>query len=99
MKPKEISCIHAEGYAAGELKHGPIALIDETLRVVVIAPQGAAFEKTVSNMQEVSACGGKIILIAGPHCVKAAGVERWCPCACPRRRRSLRRSSTRFPCS
>ena len=63
LKLKEISYIHAEGYAAGELKHGPIALIDETMPVVVIAPYDRVFEKTVSNMQEVAARGGKIILM------------------------------------
>ncbi len=63
LKLKEISYIHAEGYAAGELKHGPIALIDENMPVVVIAPHDAVFEKTVSNMQEVAARGGNIILM------------------------------------
>ncbi len=63
LKLKEISYIHAEGYAAGELKHGPIALIDESMPVIVIAPYDRWFEKTVSNMQEVAARGGKIILI------------------------------------
>jgi len=63
LKLKEISYIHAEGYAAGELKHGPIALIDEHMPVVVIAPYDQVFEKTVSNMQEVAARGGKIILM------------------------------------
>ena len=63
LKLKEISYIHAEGYAAGELKHGPIALIDETMPVVVIAPFDRVFEKTVSNMQEVAARGGNIILM------------------------------------
>ena len=63
LKLKEISYIHAEGYAAGELKHGPIALIDENMPVIVIAPHDRIFEKTVSNMQEVAARGGKIILI------------------------------------
>ncbi len=63
LKLKEISYIHAEGYAAGELKHGPIALIDENMPVVVIAPYDRVFEKTVSNMQEVAARGGKIILM------------------------------------
>jgi glucosamine--fructose-6-phosphate aminotransferase (isomerizing) len=66
LKLKEISYIHAEGYAAGELKHGPIALIDETMPVVVIAPHDRVFEKTVSNMQEVAARGGRIILITDP---------------------------------
>ena len=63
LKLKEISYIHAEGYAAGELKHGPIALIDEKMPVVVIAPHDAVFEKTMSNMQEVAARGGRIILL------------------------------------
>jgi glucosamine--fructose-6-phosphate aminotransferase (isomerizing) len=63
LKLKEISYIHAEGYAAGELKHGPIALIDEEMPVVVIAPYDLVFEKTVSNMQEVAARGGQIILM------------------------------------
>ena len=64
LKLKEISYIHAEGYAAGELKHGPIALIDENVPVIVVAPEDDLFEKTVSNMQEVAARGGKIILIS-----------------------------------
>ena len=63
LKLKEISYIHAEGYAAGELKHGPIALIDEGTPVVVVAPHDALFEKTLSNMQEVRARGGALILI------------------------------------
>jgi glucosamine--fructose-6-phosphate aminotransferase (isomerizing) len=70
LKLKEISYIHAEGYAAGELKHGPIALIDENVPVIVIAPHDDLFEKTVSNMEEVAARGGKIVLItddAGEH--------------------------------
>jgi glucosamine--fructose-6-phosphate aminotransferase (isomerizing) len=64
LKLKEISYIHAEGYAAGELKHGPIALIDENVPVIVVAPEDELFEKTVSNVQEVAARGGKIILIS-----------------------------------
>jgi glucosamine--fructose-6-phosphate aminotransferase (isomerizing) len=63
LKVKELSYIHAEGYAAGELKHGPIALVDDTVPVVVIAPHDHVFEKTVSNMEEVAARGGRIILI------------------------------------
>jgi glucosamine--fructose-6-phosphate aminotransferase (isomerizing) len=63
LKLKEISYIHAEGYAAGELKHGPIALIDESMPVIVTAPHDQVFEKTVSNMQEVAARGGRIILL------------------------------------
>ncbi len=63
LKLKEISYIHAEGYAAGELKHGPIALIDENVPVIVIAPRDDLYEKTVSNMEEVAARGGKIVLL------------------------------------
>jgi len=63
LKLKELSYIHAEGYAAGELKHGPIALVDESMPVVVIAPSDRWFDKTVSNMQEVAARGGRILLI------------------------------------
>jgi glutamine---fructose-6-phosphate transaminase (isomerizing) len=67
LKLKEISYIHAEGYAAGELKHGPIALIDESMPVIIIAPHDRVFEKTVSNMQEVVARQGRIILITDPQ--------------------------------
>jgi glucosamine--fructose-6-phosphate aminotransferase (isomerizing) len=74
LKLKEISYIHAEGYAAGELKHGPIALIDEETPVVVVAPHDGLFEKTLSNMQEVAARGGKIILITDAAGAAAAGV-------------------------
>jgi glucosamine--fructose-6-phosphate aminotransferase (isomerizing) len=73
LKLKEISYIHAEGYAAGEMKHGPIALIDEHVPVIVIAPSGPLFEKTVSNMQEVQARGGKVVLISDYDGVAAAG--------------------------
>jgi glucosamine--fructose-6-phosphate aminotransferase (isomerizing) len=75
LKLKEISYIHAEGYAAGELKHGPIALIDETMPVIVIAPFDRVFEKTVSNMQEVAARGGRIILVTDPQGAKEATIE------------------------
>lgn len=75
LKLKELSYIHAEGYAAGELKHGPIALIDETMPVLVIAPTDSAFEKTVSNMQEVAARGGRIILITDQEGSQASGLE------------------------
>src|ERR1700728_1350202 len=74
LKLKEISYIHAEGYAAGELKHGPIALIDESMPVVVIAPYDRVFEKTVSNMQEVAARGGRLILVTDAK--GAAAAER-----------------------
>jgi glucosamine--fructose-6-phosphate aminotransferase (isomerizing) len=63
LKLKEISYIHAEGYAAGELKHGPIALVDENMPVIVIAPRDDLYEKTISNMEEVAARGGKIVLL------------------------------------
>ncbi|WP_448586036.1 glutamine--fructose-6-phosphate transaminase (isomerizing) [Thermaurantiacus sp.] len=73
LKLKEISYIHAEGYAAGEMKHGPIALIDEAVPVIVLAPSGPLFEKTVSNMQEVRARGGKILLVSDSEGLEAAG--------------------------
>jgi len=63
LKLKELSYLHAEGYPAGEMKHGPLALIEEGLPVVVLAPKDKYFEKTISNMQEVIARGGKVILI------------------------------------
>ncbi|MGV1753109.1 glutamine--fructose-6-phosphate transaminase (isomerizing) [Agrobacterium sp. CG674] len=75
LKLKEISYIHAEGYAAGELKHGPIALIDENMPVIVIAPHDRFFEKTVSNMQEVAARGGKIIFITDEKGAAASKLE------------------------
>ena len=75
LKLKEISYIHAEGYAGGELKHGPIALIDETMPIIVIAPHDRVFEKTVSNMQEVAARGGRIILVTDPKGAREATVE------------------------
>jgi glucosamine--fructose-6-phosphate aminotransferase (isomerizing) len=75
LKLKEISYIHAEGYAAGELKHGPIALIDENMPVVVIAPYDRVFEKTVSNMQEVAARGGNIILMTDAKGAGEATIE------------------------
>ena len=73
LKLKEISYIHAEGYAAGEMKHGPIALIDDSVPVIVLAPSGPLFEKTVSNMQEVRARGGQIILISDAEGIAEAG--------------------------
>ncbi len=75
LKLKEISYIHAEGYAAGELKHGPIALIDETMPVIVIAPHDRFFEKTISNMQEVAARGGRIIFITDEKGAAASNLE------------------------
>ncbi len=73
LKLKEISYIHAEGYASGEMKHGPIALIDEAVPVIVLAPSGPLFEKTVSNMQEVRARGGKVILVSDAAGIAEAG--------------------------
>jgi glutamine---fructose-6-phosphate transaminase (isomerizing) len=75
LKLKEISYIHAEGYAAGELKHGPIALIDESMPVIVIAPYDRVFEKTVSNMQEVAARDGRIVLLTDPKGAREAAIK------------------------
>jgi glutamine---fructose-6-phosphate transaminase (isomerizing) len=72
LKLKEISYLHAEGYAAGELKHGPIALVDENMPVIVIAPHDKVFEKTFSNMQEVAARGGRLILMTDTDGARAA---------------------------
>ena len=73
LKLKEISYIHAEGYAAGEMKHGPIALIDENVPVVVIAPSDHLFDKTLSNIEQAAARGGKIILISDEAGIRRAG--------------------------
>jgi glucosamine--fructose-6-phosphate aminotransferase (isomerizing) len=73
LKLKEISYIHAEGYAAGEMKHGPIALIDEHVPVVVIAPSDTLFDKTLSNIEQVVARGGKVILISDEAGIRRAG--------------------------
>ena len=75
LKLKELSYIHAEGYPAGELKHGPIALIDESMPVIVIAPKDRLMEKTISNMQEVAARGGRIILISDGSVAEEASLE------------------------
>jgi len=83
LKLKEISYIHAEGYAAGELKHGPIALIDKTLPVVVIAPFDRVFEKTLSNMQEVAARGGRIVLVTDPRGAKESAVDHFATLTLP----------------
>jgi glucosamine--fructose-6-phosphate aminotransferase (isomerizing) len=84
LKLKEISYIHAEGYAAGEMKHGPIALIDDAVPVIVIAPSDALFEKTASNMQEVMARGGKVIMISDAEGLAKAGAGAWAKIALPR---------------
>ncbi|WP_028028399.1 glutamine--fructose-6-phosphate transaminase (isomerizing) [Gemmobacter nectariphilus] len=83
LKLKEISYIHAEGYASGELKHGPIALIDATVPVVVLAPRDALFEKTVSNMQEVMARHGKVVLLSDRAGLDQAGDGVWHGLALP----------------
>jgi len=77
LKLKEISYIHAEGYASGELKHGPIALVDKAVPVIVMAPRDALFDKTVSNMQEVLARGGKVLLISDAQGQSEAGDGVW----------------------
>jgi len=76
LKLKEISYIHAEGYAAGELKHGPIALIDENVPVIVVAPNDDLYEKTISNVQEVAARGGQIVLVSDAES-QSAGCDLW----------------------
>jgi len=82
LKLKEISYIHAEGYASGELKHGPIALIDQHMPVVVLAPRDGLFEKTVSNMQEVMARDGRVLLISDHAGLEEAGPV-WAQIAMP----------------
>lgn len=83
LKLKEISYIHAEAYAAGELKHGPIALIDESMPVIVMAPRDPWFEKTVSNVQEVAARGGAIVLIGPEGISREAAVDTMAEIAMP----------------
>ncbi len=83
LKLKEISYIHAEGYASGELKHGPIALVDKNVPVIVMAPRDALFDKTVSNMQEVMARGGKVLLITDAAGAKIAAEGTWRTLAMP----------------
>jgi len=83
LKLKEISYIHAEGYASGELKHGPIALIDAAVPVIVLAPKDALFDKTVSNMQEVMARHGKVLLLSDAAGIAAAGQGTWKTLALP----------------
>ncbi len=84
LKLKEISYIHAEGYASGEMKHGPIALIDDKVPVIVLAPSGPLFEKTVSNMQEVQARGGRIVLVSDARGIEQAGEGTMATIAMPR---------------
>ena len=84
LKLKEISYIHAEGYASGELKHGPIALIDKTVPVIVMAPTDALFDKTVSNMQEVMARDGRVWLITDAEGAAEAGDGTWATLVMPK---------------
>ena len=77
LKLKEISYIHAEAYASGELKHGPIALIDEQVPVVVMAPKDGLYDKTISNVQEVMARKGRVVLISNEDGIKTAGPDIW----------------------
>ena len=83
LKLKEISYIHAEGYPSGELKHGPIALIDKKIPVVVLAPMDSLFEKSVSNMQEVMARSGKVLLLSCQNGLNAASDGTWSTLAMP----------------
>jgi len=83
LKLKEISYIHAEAYAAGEMKHGPIALIDETVPVIVIAPEDSVYEKTMSNMQEAIARGARVLLIGNRDVIDAHGDELQAAIAIP----------------
>jgi glucosamine--fructose-6-phosphate aminotransferase (isomerizing) len=83
LKLKELSYIHAEGYAAGEMKHGPIALIDDAVPVIVVAPPGPWFEKTLSNLQEVVARGGRAILLSDQDGVARAGARLTAAIALP----------------
>ncbi len=83
LKLKEISYIHAEGYAAGELKHGPIALIDENTPVVMAAPHDPLLEKSLSNLQEVAARHGKVFLVSDKAGIKQAGKRRPGRSECP----------------
>lgn len=77
LKLKEISYIHAEGYAAGEMKHGPIALITEDVPIIIAAPLDEVFEKTISNMQEVVARGGKVVVLSDSRGLSKLGIKAW----------------------
>jgi glucosamine--fructose-6-phosphate aminotransferase (isomerizing) len=84
LKLKEISYIHAEGYAAGEMKHGPIALIDDAVPVIVAAPSGPLFAKTASNVQEVVARGGRVVLLSDAEGIRRIGTKVWKSIELPR---------------
>ena len=96
LKLKEISYIHAEGFASGELKHGPIALVDETVPVIVFAPRDALFDKTVSNMQEVIARGGKVVLVSDAAGSRLREMAHGARSGCPMSETRWRRSSMRY---
>jgi glucosamine--fructose-6-phosphate aminotransferase (isomerizing) len=83
LKLKEISYIHAEGYPAGEMKHGPIALIDENMPVIILAPHDNLFEKTASNLQEVIARGGRVILFSDKEGLSKLGAKPYWRMALP----------------
>ena len=95
LKLKEISYIHAEGYAAGEMKHGPIALIDQDMPVIVIAPDDGVLAKTISNMQEVAARGGRLILIGGSQLARDLRARPPPPLSCRMSHQNSRRWSMR----
>ena len=98
LKLKEISYIHAEGYAAGEMKHGPIALIDKSVPVIAICPSGPLFEKTASNLQEAAARGGQIIVFsdaAGAAKLQSIATDTMC---CRKSMLLPRRFCMRFRC-
>jgi glutamine---fructose-6-phosphate transaminase (isomerizing) len=84
LKLKEISYIHAEGYAAGEMKHGPIALIAEDVPVIIAAPSDDVFEKTASNLQEVCARGGKVLVLSDAAGLKKLGAKAWASIELPK---------------
>jgi len=84
LKLKEISYIHAEGYAAGEMKHGPIALISEDVPVIIAAPSDEVFEKTASNLQEVAARGGKVLVLSDATGLKKLGTKAWASIELPK---------------
>tara|TARA_R110002110_G_scaffold347835_1_gene557921 strand:+ start:687 stop:1391 length:705 start_codon:yes stop_codon:yes gene_type:complete len=89
LKLKEISYIHAEGYAAGELKHGQLALIDKNMPVVFITPSGALFDKNISNMQEVMARKGKVLMISDEAGIASGGSDVWISISMPKTHASL----------
>src|SRR3546814_901541 len=84
LKLKEISYIHAEGYAAGEMKHGPIALIDDSVPVIVVAPTDEIFDKTASNVEEAIARGGKVVFMSDAAGLKRLGKKAWATVELPK---------------